>query len=256
MAVARATVVKLLNAPEYRLYEASRRGRVDDHGAQRLRAMIGAARKLLDKYRALSKTQKGQVRGKRASAVGRPAQSVHNTERKQAIFADVLERLEAALQKAEARLEPARPEGRVARRRRGDKASRAKAARQARAESSDTAKKSAAKKGAAKKSAAKKGAAKKGAAKKGAAKKGAAKKGAAKKRSAKQTSAKKKPVTKAARRKVAAKAAARDNASTKAIAAQGPKGAARARKSQVAATRTRLAHGRARGQRRQARRGG
>jgi hypothetical protein len=234
MAVARATVVKLLNGPEYRLYEASRRGRVDDHGAQRLRAMIGAARKLHDKYRALSQAQKGQVRGKRAPAAGRPAQSAHNTERKQAIFADVLERLEAALQQAEGRLEPARPEGRVARRRRGDKASRAKAARQARAESPEAAKKSAAKKSAAKK---------------GAAKKGAAKKGATKKKSAK-----KQPASKAARRKVAAKAAARDNASTKAIAAQGPKGAARARKSQVAATRTRLAHGQARGQRRQARR--
>jgi hypothetical protein len=262
MAIARGTVVKLLSVNEYRLYEASRQGRVDDHGATRLRSMIAATRKLQDKYRARAKQQKGEVRGKRAQRSGRSAEGADNTRRKQEIFTDVLQRLEAALDRAQARPDPERPKGRAADRRRGDKGQRARAARKKTAtKKKGTAKKKTAtkEKGASKK----KSTAKKKVATKG---KGASKKKVATK---KKSTAKKKVATKrnaaakgkaapkkksAAKRRTAAKRASKKATSAQARSAQAPKGSKRARKGQASAARTRMAHSAARGRRRQARR--
>jgi hypothetical protein len=107
--IARAKAVKLLTANEFRLYEQSRRGHVDDHGATRLRQLIVSARKLADKYRDLKRRQHAEARGKRRPQSTRAAQTNANTLLKHEIFTDILTRFEVALERAEGREEPERP---------------------------------------------------------------------------------------------------------------------------------------------------
>ena len=98
MAITRAKAIKLLSATEYRLYEATRRGRVDDHGAARLRKMLESAKKQQDKQRTVG-AKRRQKRGADPGAA---------TELKREVFSDILARLEDALRKAEVRADPER----------------------------------------------------------------------------------------------------------------------------------------------------
>jgi hypothetical protein len=107
--IPRARAVKLLTANEFRLYEQSRRGHVDDHGATRLRQLIVSARKLADKYRDLKRRQHAEARGKRRPQSKRAAETNANTLLKHEIFTDIQARFEVALERAEFREEPERP---------------------------------------------------------------------------------------------------------------------------------------------------
>lgn len=226
MDVGREKARKLLTEAEFRIYEASATGRVDDHGAARLGQLITAARRLRDKYGRTASQQRAEARGKRDPKNQRVAQGDDNTRLKQEIFASVLERLEAARARAQDRPDPNAP----APSRRAIKA-------QKRATGA-----------AAKKTAAKKVAKKKVAKKRVAKKKAAAKKAVTKKTLAKPTAAKKRVVKKKAKKKAAAK-----KVSALAHDAKKPVGAKKAQKPRVAAQKAHLAHGAARGRRNQAR---
>ena len=230
MDVGREKARKLLTEAEFRIYEASATGRVDDHGAARLGQLLTAARRLRDKYGRVASQQRAEARGKRDPKNQRVAQGDDNTRLKHDIFASVIERLEAARARAQERTDPNAP----APSRRAIKAQkRASGAAARKAEAAAPAKKKA------KKKVAKKRVAKK---------KAAAKKAITKKTASKPTAAKKRVVKKKAKKK-----AAKKKVSALAHDAKRPVGAKKAQKPQVAAQKAQLAHGAARGRRNQAR---
>ncbi|TVQ63977.1 MAG: hypothetical protein EA378_00345 [Phycisphaerales bacterium] len=73
----------------------------------RLRQKLARARKLRDKFRDLGDRQKREMRGKGEPRGQRGAQSNEATRLKQQVFAETVERFEAALVKAEAKQERA-----------------------------------------------------------------------------------------------------------------------------------------------------
>lgn len=85
--IARAKAIKLLSASEFRLYEASRRGRVGDHGAARLRKLLEAAKKGHAKQTTIAAKQRMAPGTTRAN---------QGTELKREVFSDIIARLERA----------------------------------------------------------------------------------------------------------------------------------------------------------------
>jgi hypothetical protein len=214
MTITRTKAQRLLSASELRLYESSRRGVVDDHGATRLKKLIDGTRKQLDKYRARAKSQTREARGKGKRVVDRGGErrgeapaAAENTALKVELFKDILDRFEAALVRAERRRDPEKGRARP-------KAEKGK----------EKSKKAATKK--------------------------AATRASAKKASAKKSAKKATPSKKASARAAATKREVRATAASK----RAPIAEGHARKNVAAAKTSQLAHGAARGRRNQAKR--
>jgi hypothetical protein len=91
--------------PEYELYDASRRGNVEEFTPARLKQKVQRARRLRDKWRDESKRQRREKRGKAAPRSNRPAQSRDNTVKKAELFGEVLERFQKRLKVLEGKAE-------------------------------------------------------------------------------------------------------------------------------------------------------
>lgn len=87
----------LCNSSEMALVMASTSKRIEGLSEAQLRQKIARARKLRDKFRGLADRQKREVRGKGTSRGAPKAQDNRNTRTKQQLFAETLERFEAAL---------------------------------------------------------------------------------------------------------------------------------------------------------------
>lgn len=98
MAITRAKATKVLSATEQRLYEATRRGRIGDHSATRLRKMLESATKQQEKQRTLV-AKRRQKKG---------ADPGEGTQLKREVFSDIVSRLEDAVRKADVRPDPER----------------------------------------------------------------------------------------------------------------------------------------------------
>jgi hypothetical protein len=108
MAVSMVQARRLCTQRELELVDASRPQHMKELTPARLKQKITRARALRDKYRDLSKRQRLEARGKKRPQGGRPAQGNENTRRKAELFAEVLERFQAGLDRAERReTEPA-----------------------------------------------------------------------------------------------------------------------------------------------------
>ncbi len=103
MAQTKATARKLATQAEWTLLEQSFPPLLKDITPGRLKQKVTRARKLQDKYRDLSRQQRGEARGKRRVKGTRPAAGNTNTVTKHEIFAEALERFEAQLAKLEAK---------------------------------------------------------------------------------------------------------------------------------------------------------
>lgn len=97
MAVTVQRAKSLCNSSEMALVMASTSKRVEGLSEAQLRQKIARARKLRDKFRGLADRQKREVRGKGTSRGAPKAQDNRNTRTKQQLFAETLERFEAAL---------------------------------------------------------------------------------------------------------------------------------------------------------------
>jgi len=87
----------LCSASEYELVHWSTRKRVEDLTPARLVAKRDRARKLRDKFRDLANQQKREIRGKSDARRSRPATDNRNTRIKEQLFAETVQRFEAAL---------------------------------------------------------------------------------------------------------------------------------------------------------------
>jgi hypothetical protein len=115
MAITRSKAIKLLTASEQRYYEASRTGVIDDHGAARLKRLVAQARNARDKARSRVHDLKRSLRGKGSRAAATSEEKApENSQLKQKLFDEIVQRLEAALKRALARHEPNKPPRRAA----------------------------------------------------------------------------------------------------------------------------------------------
>ena len=100
MAVSASRARTLCTASELNLVKWSSPRQIKSLTPAKLKDKIDRARKLRDKYRDLSKKQRGEARGKRKPTGRRPAQSNENTVEKAELFAEVLDRFQVAATKA------------------------------------------------------------------------------------------------------------------------------------------------------------
>lgn len=103
MTISKPAARKLATQAEWTLLETSYAPLLKEITAGRLKQKITRARKLQDKYRDLSRQQRGEARGKRRAKSTRPAQGNDNTVNKQLLFSEALERFEVQLGKLEAK---------------------------------------------------------------------------------------------------------------------------------------------------------
>jgi hypothetical protein len=98
--ISRATASRLCTRPELDLVDASYPANAKLLSPGRLRQKVGRARKLRDKYRDLARRQRSESRGKSEPRRSRPAAGHDNTTRKAELFAEVLDRFEAQLERS------------------------------------------------------------------------------------------------------------------------------------------------------------
>jgi hypothetical protein len=106
MAISRSIAARLCTKPELELVEASFPPDVKQLTPGRLRQKVERTRRIRDKYRDLSKRQRGESRGKAEPRRSRPAQGSANTERKATLFDETLNRFEKQLARAGGDLSP------------------------------------------------------------------------------------------------------------------------------------------------------
>jgi hypothetical protein len=99
MTMTKPSARKLATQAEWTLVEASFGPALKQITEGRLKQKIVRARKLQDKYRDLSRQQRGEARGKRNAKSTRPAAGNANTVLKQEMFAEALQRFEEQLQR-------------------------------------------------------------------------------------------------------------------------------------------------------------
>ncbi len=99
MTMTKPSARKLATQAEWTLVEASFGPALKQITEGRLKQKIVRARKLQDKYRDLSRRQRGEARGKRRAKSTRPAAGNANTVLKQEMFAEALQRFEEQLQR-------------------------------------------------------------------------------------------------------------------------------------------------------------
>lgn len=89
-----ATVRQLCTAPETTLVSQSRQPALRGLSPAKLDQLIQRARRLRDTYRDKARQQRREQRGKSAPKGARPAQGNERTVKKEAIFAEALERFQ------------------------------------------------------------------------------------------------------------------------------------------------------------------
>lgn len=103
MTISKPTARKLATQAEWTLLEASYAPMLKEITPGRLKQKITRARKLQDKFRDLSRQQRGEARGKRRAKSTRPAAGNENTVNKELMFSEALERFQLQLTKLEAK---------------------------------------------------------------------------------------------------------------------------------------------------------
>lgn len=99
----------LCTKPEFELVTMAHKSDLAALGPARLRQKITRVRKLRDKFRDESARQRREARGKAAPRATRAAQGNERTVKKAEIFADVLERFEAAFEASRTKAPAAKP---------------------------------------------------------------------------------------------------------------------------------------------------
>ncbi len=103
MTISKPAARKLATQAEWTLLESSYAPLLKEITPGRLKQKITRARKLQDKFRDLSRQQRGEARGKRRAKSTRAAAGNDNTVNKQLMFSEALERFEVQLGKLEAK---------------------------------------------------------------------------------------------------------------------------------------------------------
>ncbi len=102
MSISLAAARKLCTKPEFNLVQHGTKQGMKQLTPARLRQKVTRARTLREKYRDLTKQQRGEARGKRQAKGARPAQSSDNTRKKAEIFDELLSRFQQQLELVEA----------------------------------------------------------------------------------------------------------------------------------------------------------
>lgn len=143
MTISKPAARKLATQVEWTLLESSYAPLLKEITLGRLKQKVTRARKLQDKYRDLSRQQRGEARGKRQARSTRAAAGNDNTVNKQLMFSEALERFEAQLGRLEAKAAKETARAEKAKAKRAPAATRKTAKKAAKKPAKKSAKKSA-----------------------------------------------------------------------------------------------------------------